>query len=189
MESCGGQDRLCMILYLTGNECFLVTMPIGDLTKSEKGGWVNGPALHPAATSLARYSMMTSGWSKADFAIVWDHAHPLTLKANVYTAMFNALEQCLLHHAWSGWFARYLWKLLRCSGDCTTKTTLGSRVLLLTVVTDMYSFAMGECASVQLKVITALSPTVEPFIWLHRWGGLGWTLIWLSASLAVHHFL
>ena len=48
-----------MILYLTGNECFLVTMPIGNPTKSEKGGWVNGLALCPVATSLARYSMMT----------------------------------------------------------------------------------------------------------------------------------
>ena len=36
-----------------------------------------------------------------------------------------------------------------------TKTTLGSRVLLLTVVTDMCSFVMGKCASVQLEVITA----------------------------------
>ena len=60
-ESCGGQERLCMILYLTGNEC--------DLTKSGKGGWVNGPALCPPTTALARYSMMTSGWSKTDFQL------------------------------------------------------------------------------------------------------------------------
>ena len=58
-----------MILYLTGNEHFLVTMPISDPTKSEKGGWVNGPTLHPAATSLARYSVMTPGLSKADFQL------------------------------------------------------------------------------------------------------------------------
>ena len=50
-----------MILYLTENEHFLATMPIGNPTKSEKGGWVNGPALHPTATSLARYSVMTLG--------------------------------------------------------------------------------------------------------------------------------
>ena len=50
-----------MILYLTGNEYFLVTMPISDETKSENGGWVHGPALHPAVTSMAMYSMMTSG--------------------------------------------------------------------------------------------------------------------------------
>ena len=61
MESCQGQDILYMILYLTGNEHFLVTMPISNWTKSEKGGWVNGSGLHPAASSLARYSMMTSG--------------------------------------------------------------------------------------------------------------------------------
>ena len=53
--------KSCMTLYLTGNECFLVTTPIGDPTKFEKGSWVNGPALHPVVTSLARYSMITSG--------------------------------------------------------------------------------------------------------------------------------
>ena len=124
MESCGGQDKLCMILYLTGNECFLVTIPIGDLTKSEKGGWVNGPALHPAATSLARYSMMTSGWSKADFQLpetmlVLSTSKPIFL-------LCSMLWSSLLHQAWSGWFARYLWKLLRCSGNWATKTTSGS---------------------------------------------------------------
>ena len=58
-----------MILYLTGNECFSATTPISNLTKSMKGGWLNGPALHPAATSLARYSVMTSGLSKANKAL------------------------------------------------------------------------------------------------------------------------
>ena len=69
MESCGGQDRSWMILYLTGIEHFLGNYTHWQPTKSEKGGWVNGPALHPAATSLARYSVMTSGWSKADFQL------------------------------------------------------------------------------------------------------------------------
>ena len=173
MESCGGQDRSCTILYLTGNECFLATMPICNLKKSKKGDWVNGPVLHPAATSLARYSMMTSGWLKAGFQL-----SETMLVLSPSKPMFTPCSMpwsSLLHHTWSGWFARYLQKLLRCSSDCTTKTTLGSRVLLLTVVTDMCLLAMGECASVQLEVITALSPIVEPFIWLCGCGGLGWT--------------
>ena len=172
-EFCGGQDRSCMILYLTGNEHFLVTLPIGDLTKSEKEGWVNGPALHPAATLLERYSMMTSGWSKADFQLsetmlILSPSKPMFTPCLV---PWSSLE----HHTWSGSLVRYLWKLLRCSGDCATKTTSGSRVLLLTVATDMCSFTVGKCAAVQLEVITALSPIVEPSIQLCRWGGFGWT--------------
>ena len=58
----------------------------------------------------------------------------------------------------------YMQKLLRCSGDCATKTTSGSRVILLPVVTDVCLLAMGECASVQLEIITAFSPVAEPFV-------------------------
>ena len=75
-------------------------MPIGNPTKSEKGGWVNGSALHPAATSLVRYSVMTSGWSKADFQLsetmlVLSHSKPMI------TPHLMPLSS-LLHHAWSG---------------------------------------------------------------------------------------
>ena len=163
-ESCGGQDRSCMILYLTGNEHFLVTMPTDNLTKSEKGGWVNSPALHPAATSLARYCVMTSGWSRADFQlsktmlVLWP-SKPM------FTPHSMSLSSWL-HHAWSGWCNRYLWKLLRCSGDCVTRTTLGNGVLLFTAATDVSTFAVGECASVLLVVITAFSSIMEPFICL-----------------------
>ena len=89
-----------MILYLTGNKCFLVTMPINDLKKSEKDGWVNGPYLHPAATSLARYSVMTSGWSKADFQLP-----KIMLVLLPSTPMFTLCSMplsSLLHHSWSG---------------------------------------------------------------------------------------
>ena len=89
-----------MILYLTGNKHVLVTMPIGNPTKSEKGSWVNGPALHSAATSLARYSMMTSRWSKADF-----HLSKMILVFSLSKPMFMLHSMplsSLLHHAWSG---------------------------------------------------------------------------------------
>ena len=89
-----------MILYLTGNECFLVIMPIDKPTKSEKGGWVNGPALDPAATSLARYSMMTSGWSKADFQL-----SEMMLVLSASKPMFMPCSiplSSLLHHTCSG---------------------------------------------------------------------------------------
>ena len=190
MESCGGQDKLCVILYLTGNEHFLVTTPIGNPIKSDKGGWVNVPALHPAAILLARYSMMTSGWSKANFQLpktmlVLFPSKPIFMPCSM-------LWSSLLHQAWSAWFARSLQKLLRCSGDWATKTTSGSRVLLLTIVTHVCSFAIGECAYVQLEVITAFSPIAEPFVQLCGWGGLGWTwfncLPWLHALLHnLHH--
>ena len=93
----------------------------------------------------------------------------------------------LLHHTWSGWIARYLWKLLRCSGDCATRSTSGSRVLLLTAVQDMCPLALGEWASVLLEVITALSSIMEPFIWMCGWGGLGWT--WLRHLPHLHALL
>ena len=175
MESCGDQDKSSMILYLTGNDCFLATVPIGDPTKSEKGGWVNGPALHPGAASLARYSVKTSGWSKADFQL---SKMILTLSPSKAMFMLHSMPlSSLLHHTWSGWLASYLWKLLRCSGDCTTRTTSGSRVLLLTAVTDMCAFAVGECAFVLLIVVTALSSIMEPSICLYGQDGLERTWI------------
>ena len=89
-----------MILYLTGNECFLVTMPISDLTKSEKGGWVNGPALHPAASSLVQYLVMTSGWSRAYFQLSETMLDLLPSKP-AFTPHLMPLNS-LLHHTWSG---------------------------------------------------------------------------------------
>ena len=176
MESCGGQDRSCMILYLTGNKCFLVTMPIGDPTKSEKGGWVNGPSLYPAVILLAKYSVMTSGWSKADFQL---SEMMLVLSPSKPIFMLSLMPlSSLLHHTWSGWFDRYLQKLLRCSGDCATRTTSGSSKLLLTAVTDMSTSAVGECAFALLVVVTDLSSIMEPSICLYGWGGLKRT--WLS---------
>ena len=111
-----------------------------------------------------RYSSKTSGWFKADFQLP---ETILVISPSKPIFMPHSMPwSSLLHHAWSGWFARYLWNLLWWSGDWATKTTLGSRVLLLTVVADMCSFAIGKCASVQLEVITALSATVEPFVQL-----------------------
>ena len=91
--------------------------------------------------------------------------------------MFNATEQlttsCLV------WMIdRYLWKLLRYSGDCARRTTSGCRVLLHTVVTGKSMFAVGECAFVLLVVVTTLSCIIEPSICLYGWGGLKRT--WLS---------
>ena len=84
----------------------------------------------------------------------------------------------LPHHAWSGWLARYLQMLWRCSGDCAPRTTLQSRVLLLTAVTDVCMFAARECAFVLLVVVTALPSIMEPSVCLYEQGGLERT--WLS---------
>ena len=147
-------------------------MPISDPMKSRKGCWVNGPALYYAATSLARYSVMTSWCSKVDFQLSKIMLVPLPSKPMCMPCSMPLSS--LLHHAWSGWLARYLQKLLRCSGDSATKTTLGSRVLLLTVVVDVGPFAMGECTSVQLIVVTVFSSIMEPLVHLGKWAGFGW---------------
>ena len=120
--------------------------------------------------------MMTSGWSKVDFQL---SETMLVLSPSKPMLMPHLMPlSSLLHHIWSGWFDRYLQKLLRCCGDFTTRTTLGSRVLLLTDATGVSMFAVRECAPVLLVVITALSSIMESFICLYGWGGLKWT--WLS---------
>ena len=45
----------------------------------------------------------------------------------------------------------------------------------------------GECASAQLEVIAALSPIVEPFIWLWGGGGLRWA--WFRCLPHLHALL
>ena len=81
-------------------EHFLATMPISNPMKSRKGGWVNGLALCPAATSLARYSAMNSGCSKVEFQLskimlVLSSLKPMSMPCSMPLSS-------LLHHAWSG---------------------------------------------------------------------------------------
>ena len=179
-----------MILYLTGNEHFLETTPIGDPMKSRKGDRVNDPALCPAATLLARYSMMTSGCSKVDLQL--SKIMLVLLLSKPMSTPCSMPLSSLLHHTWSGWLNRYLQKLLRCSGDCATKTTLGSRMLLLTVAANMGPFAMGECTSVLLTVVTAFSSVMEPLVWLSKQAGFDWAWLWHLPCLStlvwsLHH--
>ena len=115
-----------MILYLTGNEHFLVTMPISDLTKSEKGGWVNGLALCPAATSCWQD---TAWWPLNGLRLTLNYPTPCS--SSCPQSQYSCHVQCCEAACYTRLSLDDLLgtckKLLRCSGDWAIKTTSGKQ--------------------------------------------------------------